>query len=173
MAHTAGGSLLLIYLSMRNIFILILFCLLSVPAAKGQSELVVQFSDGSTTVYALSQQPVVAFEGANLVITAGEAEATFARTEVSQFFFRPVGTGIGKLSSGVPERRVRFAAPDLIAVSDIAEGDALRLVTVDGRTAAATIDRAAGIANISLAGLPTGVYILKINQTNTIKIFKK
>ena len=158
---------------MRNIFILILFCLLFVPAAKGQSELVVQFSDGSTTVYALSQQPVVAFEGVNLVITAGEAKATFARTEVSQFFFRPVGTGIGKLSSGAPERRVRFAAPDLIAVSGIAEGDALRLVTVDGRTAAATIDRAAGIANISLAGLPTGVYILKINQTNTIKIFKK
>ena len=90
-----------------------------------------------------------------------------------EFFFRPVGTGIGKLSSGAPERRVRFAAPDLIAVSGIAEGDALRLVTVDGRTAAATIDRAAGIANISLAGLPTGVYILKINQTNTIKIFKK
>ena len=84
-----------------------------------------------------------------------------------------MGTGIGKLSSGAPERRVRFAAPDLIAVSGIAEGDALRLVTVDGRTAAATIDRAAGIANISLAGLPTGVYILKINQTNTIKIFKK
>ena len=158
---------------MRNIFILILFCLLTVPAAKGQNELVVQCSDGSTTVYALSRQPVVAFEGANLVITAGEVEATFARAKVEQFFFRPVGTGIGKVPSGGLERRVRFAAPDLIALSGISEDDALRVVTVDGRMAAATIDRTAGIANISLAGLPTGVYILKINQTDTIKIFKK
>lgn len=158
---------------MKHVFILILLGLLTAPAAKGQNELVVQCSDGSTTVYALSQQPVVAFESANLVITAGEAEATFARAEVEQFFFRPVGTGIGKLSSGAPERRVRFAAPDLIAVSGIAEGDALRLVTVDGRMAAANIDRAAGTANISLAGLPTGIYIVQINQTNTIKILKK
>ena len=158
---------------MKHIFILILLGLLTAPAAKAQSELVVQLADGSTTVYALSQQPVVAFEGDNLVITAGEAEATFARAEVEQFFFRPVGTGIGKVSSGGLERRVRFAAPDLIVVSGIAEDDALRVVAVEGRTAAATIDRAAGIANISLAGLPTGVYILKTNQTDTIKIFKK
>lgn len=158
---------------MKHIFILILFGLLTAPAAKAQSELVVQLADGSTTVYALSQQPVVAFEGDNLVITAGDANATFARAEVEQFFFRPVGTGIGKVSSGGLERRVRFAAPDLIVVSGIAEGDALRVVSVEGRTAAATIDRTAGIANISLAGLPTGVYILKINQTDTIKIFKK
>ncbi|MCI6823559.1 MAG: T9SS type A sorting domain-containing protein [Bacteroidales bacterium] len=158
---------------MKHILILILLGLLTAPAAKAQSELVVQLADGSTTVYALSQQPVVAFEGDNLVITAGNANATFARAEVTQFFFRPVGTGIGKVSSGDLERRVRFAAPDLIVVSGIAEDDALRVVTVEGRTAAATIDRTAGIANISLAGLPTGVYILKINQTDTIKIFKK
>ena len=158
---------------MKHIFILILLGLLTAPAAKAQSELVVQLADGSTTVYALSQQPVVAFEGDNLVITAGNANATFARAEVTQFFFRPVGTGIGKVSSGDLERRVRFAAPDLIVVSGIAEDDALRVVTVEGRTAAATIDRTAGIANISLAGLSTGVYILKINQTDTIKIFKK
>lgn len=158
---------------MKHIFILILLGLLTAPAAKAQSELVVQLADGSTTVYALSQQPVVAFEGDNLVITAGDANATFARAEVEQFFFRPVGTGISKVSSGGLERRVRFAAPNLIAVSGIAEDDALRVVTVEGRTAAATIDRAADIANISLAGLPTGVYILKINQTDTIKIFKK
>ena len=68
---------------------------------------------------------------------------------------------------------MRFAAPDLIALSGISEDDALRVVTVDGRMAAANIDRAAGTANISLAGLPTGIYIVQINQTNAIKIFKK
>ena len=158
---------------MKHIFILILLGLLTAPATKAQSELVVQLADGSTTVYALSQQPVVAFEGDNLVITAGEAEATFARAEVEQFFFRPVGTGIGKVSSGGLERLVRFAAPDLIALSGISEDDTLRVVTVDGRMAAANIGRTAGTANISLAGLPTGIYIVQINQTNAIKIFKK
>ena len=158
---------------MKHIFILILLGLLTAPAAKAQSELVVQFADGSTTVYALSQQPVVAFEGDNLVITAGDATATFARAGVTQFYFQADGTGIGKATSKGQERLVRFAAPDLIALSGISEDDVLRVVTVDGRMAAANIGRAAGTANISLAGLPTGIYIVQINQTNTIKIFKK
>ena len=158
---------------MKHIFILILLGLLTAPAAKAQSELVVQLADGSTTVYALSQQPVVAFEGDNLVITAGDGNATFARAEVTQFYFQAAGTGIGKATSKGQERLVRFAAPDLIALSGISEDDALRVVTVDGRMAAANIDRAAGTANISLAGLPTGIYIVQINQTNAIKILKK
>ena len=139
----------------------LLFLLLALPMALQAADLintlVVQTKNGTQHRFVLiSEKPQITFEGTNLVVTCtkAEASATFALADVARFVDeKEEPTGINELTT--PDAAVSF------------EGGML-----DGRLQQTLKAYRSGSFRLSLASLPSGVYLVKTG-TLTYKITKR
>ena len=148
----------------------LLAALLFLPiAATAQSQLAIKLVDESVVRFALTDKPAISFEGDQLLVKSDVAEAAYDRTDVAEFYFEPVGTSIGQTTAG----QLRFSYLDNETVSVEGASEALRLYDQGGRLLQAPVSTVGNKQTLSLNGLPAGVYLIKISQQQTIKIFKK
>ena len=148
----------------------LLAALLFLPiAATAQSQLAIKLVDESVVRFALTDKPAISFEGDQLLVKSDVAEAAYARTDVAEFYFEPVGTSIGQTTAG--QLRLNYLDNETVSV----EGgkSALQLYDHSGRQLQAPVSTVGNKQTLSLNGLPAGVYLIKISQQQTIKIFKK
>lgn len=155
----------------------LLFLLLALPMALQAADLintlVVQTKNGTQHRFVLiSEKPQITFEGTNLVVTCtkAEASATFALADVARFVYeKEEATGINELTT--PDAAVSFEG-GMLVISQIKNGETVCVYSADGRLQQTLKAYRSGSFRLSLASLPSGVYLVKTG-TLTYKIMKR
>lgn len=137
---------------MKRHFLALIVAICGIFSAYAQSELVdcviVELNNGETLSLALRHTPKVQFESENVLITAGNFEATYERSLLHRFYFKMDTDGIH-------------------AIADAEHKGAGSIYDTHGRKVA-DFDGA-----IDTESLPMGVYIVKTKSGKSFKILKK
>ena len=144
--------------------------LLSASATE-QHLLTIIFHDGHKCSYALTDRPKVTFDSNTLYVKAKSMENDFALKDVNKFVFA-TGTPTSIAAVDTNEYRFSFTDGENVVLEGYDAGTAVRLYDTTGKTIATTKADNDGRATISLAELPTGVYVISTAKGTTYKVIK-
>ena len=133
--------------------------------------LVIETADGSKTVFALSANPELTFNGQTMLLNVGAQSHSFEIANVAQYYFENDVTAIDGLQS--VKMRLRYNGSDKVVVEGISADADVRLYSTNGTLINGSVAAANGHAAISLSSLPKGIYIISVNKNQNIKIHKK
>ena len=147
---------------------LLLFVMALPSLANEPTALHLLFADGSDKWFLFSSQPVVTFSADELTVTTYDAAVVFTFDAVKEFLFdTPDEDGI--LRNPQTPRIVQAGNAVLVYGSAT---DAVSLYDLSGRKLGANVQRQDDAVSISLQSLPTGIYVIRINN-QSIKVTKK
>ncbi len=141
--------------------------LLARVAEENVTCMVLTLTDGTINRFALTDAPMVTYEGDNLVVSAGEEQFTTALSGISQLTFEQVPTGINEMSEESPKP---VFTPGQARFEGLKTHATVNIYTIDGKMLNSMRANEEGIVSIDLSTLPQGVYILRTpNQSYKIK----
>lgn len=151
---------------------LCLLLLLALPTwllAASINTLVVTMKNGSETVFFLRDQPNVSFDGSELKVVSLKSTTSFALADVLRF------TYVKKDLSGIDEMTVDPTTVSfdegILVISQLPKGASAWVYTADGKLIQQLTAQHAGTFRLNLATLPTGLYLVKVDNI-TYKIMK-
>lgn len=155
----------------RKLIILLLMEFLVPVTLPAQKAIIIHMKDGSTNVVALndaqvSQSPTLTFEGSDLVVKSSQTIRLNIR-DIQRYTFGDYSTGLSEIKGRDPG--IVFNGDD-ITISNQRPGIRGELYNAGGQLVRRQNVGGSG-SQLSLSGLPSGVYILKIGST-TYKILK-
>lgn len=154
----------------RLILLLFCFCLSSMLWAKDYL-LVIDFTDGSEMTFALAKQPVITFADHLIRVKVGSRSSEFELSDVTNFHFKEDPSNI--LSPRMDEDfKLSWQGEDLIVISNATPDAVIRLYGIDGTTYPSRVNTYGDRIEVSLSVLPKGIYLLNINNTRTLKIYR-
>ena len=142
--------------------------------------LVVEKTDGHVYRFWLSTQPEMTFGTTTVRFANAVTTIEMPRSEMKEFRFvngSDVPTSIDAQS--LPQRHVPTIGQESVVVENLHPSDRVRLVDASGRVldtvqlSAVEDSQSSSTAQFSLSSLPKGVYIIQINQQETIKFVRK
>lgn len=128
--------------------------------------------DGTVSKFALSDAPILSFNGGQLVVTCSGDELSTDLADVKDYHFvtEQVPTGIQSISIGngktVPEVSFHNAR-----ISGLKEGARVTVYDINGKAVDTLSANAEGEVRVEIANLPKGVYILR-TPTKSFKLMK-
>ena len=151
-----------------------LLAVTSASAADEQHALVISFHEGDSVAIVLADKPRATFMGENLYVESANFSATYQRSAIADFHFgwyAPTATSIGTL----PERMVQIVYTDnaTVLVRGIDNPSHIGVYALDGRRIATPVTSAPDGIAIHLTACPTGIYLIQINNKQTIKITRQ
>lgn len=166
----------------KKLLCLLAICSMSMAAWAQEMTyvLVISQKDGTTTTFTLDQNPVIKFVGDDIQIYTDESykggEVTYFschldELNISHYAENDV-TAIEDAKADKAGVKVSYTDGQNVVVSGLAETDKLSLYALDGRKVEDFASEG-GQANISLAKLPAGVYVVNINSKQSFKIMKR
>ena len=132
--------------------------------------LMLELTDGSRVAYYLETRPKVSFSGTDLVLSASDVEVSYPFDKVRKYTFEMADPSSVSSPSGdgssvqVLAEGVRF--------SGLPAGSEVTVYTVDGRKVSSLRADANGGCRVSLATMPTGVYVISYGKCN-LKMMKR
>ncbi|MCD8387482.1 MAG: T9SS type A sorting domain-containing protein [Bacteroidales bacterium] len=134
-----------------------------------------KLNDGAVYSYAFASQPELIFPDAStLLILTQQEEVSYPIADIASYFFsESPAAGIAAPVADVQNITFRFTAPNRVEIA--AEGPVTaRLFTMSGAVVlSAQKGTSMPTMEVSLEDLPTGVYLLNVNNRQTVKILKK
>ena len=152
-------------------YLLTVFLLLFVVnvSAVERTTLIVDMRDGSCATVTLLEQPTITFEGEMMKIVSQRSKMEFKRTDVKRYrFYRNLTTDVEEQPVVSPQAAIK---ENIVLISGIVDGTIVTIYTTSG-TAVCSATATGRECVVSLASLPSGLYIVTYNDT-TIKLFKK
>lgn len=129
--------------------------------------MMVTMYDGAKEFYVLHESPQITFPGSELRIVTDYVEATFERADVADIRF---GTyRFGGLDETDRTEPYVFSYADRVVTVKGADVKAIEIYDTEGRRAASAKAHD-GVATVSLADMPKGVYIVRITGHSSVKI---
>jgi hypothetical protein len=156
--------------------ILLTFMLFSFAAtmfANGKDVLSVLMKDGTSVYFLLAEKPYITFQNDEMKIVSDTDEALVKRTLVERFeFVNEIPAGIEDVEEQDEQLRANFKLDgDAVYITGLASGSKVVLYAMDGRVVNSSVAAADGCVTLSLNTLPSGIYIVKYNDT-AIKFIK-
>lgn len=153
---------------LRSILLYLGFLLFSSAsyASSDVASIIVKQKGGNKTVLELSTNPVITFDGEEMVMTNDFTRVIIPLDDIVEYTVHEVASGIKDVSV-VPKfqnGRVIF--------HDIPQGSSIGVYTMDGKPVMTQVADAAACAEISIGSLPNGVYIISV-LGNSFKIINK
>jgi hypothetical protein len=150
-------------------FMLLVMLMATSAKAENMQYLVFDLSDGTQTVIALADQPVITCQGGELkVMVAGEVKVQASLDDVAKYSFSPTAvTGIQEMAKEVSRMEMGH-----VYIAHAKKGETVRVFSIDGRQVAAARINDEGTADIDLTTLGKGLYIVKSAKTS-IKVMNK
>lgn len=129
--------------------------------------MVVTMADGAKEYYAISESPQLTFPGSEIKIVTKEVEASFERANVADLrFMTLLFDSLDETDRTAP---YVFSYADRVVTAKGADVKAIELYDTEGRRAASAKAHD-GVATVSLADMPKGVYIVRITGHSSVKI---
>ena len=155
----------------KLIFALFLFLFSVSVHAQEKKVLSILMKDGSQTYFLLKEKPSLTFTESDVVIVSASNEATVKRSLVDRFeFIAELPAGIDGVEEGTVRENVELTG-DAVCINGLEAGCKVQLFSLDGRAVLSAVAGECGCVTISLAPLPSGVYLVNYNET-TIKFMK-
>lgn len=134
------------------------------------TSLVVVKKDKTTATFELATKPQVTFEGTDLkIIDEGNATTFIPLADIVRYYFETHD------ASGITEIKSDGTTIDyqdgVLVLSGLKSGTSAQVFSTDGRMVQTLTANYNGTFRLSLSSLPTGVYVVKVNDT-TYKILK-
>lgn len=139
----------------------------SIAALAADDALNLTMKDGTTHSFVLVQKPVITMGEGNLYVSTDNATATYRLHEVSHYAFGDAPTGISAATAATGVVR----QGDNIVLGGVS-ADRVVVSSIGGAAVAAAVSTVDNATVVSLASLPSGVYIIKVGGT-TVKVNKK
>ena len=124
--------------------------------------LVLTQTDGIVSKFALSDSPVMSYQGSDVLVVCGEQtfQTSMEGIATCTFSTETVPSGIGETVSLSSDKQPQFSF-GAASFEGMQPGSRIIVYTLDGKAVASTVADGEGRANVSLAGLQRGVYILR------------
>ena len=145
-------------------------------ARAAETDIVVQFHDNTTVRYVLDKTFLMSHCDGNVVFCATdggqELNVSYPLSIVKKYSFAPSDPS---LVGDVQGKEIMVTQPgeDVYRFSGLSAADRIGVVSVGGRIIKDCITRQGDCATVSLAALPKGIYIVTVNNRQTIKIAKQ
>ena len=161
----------------RKITLLITAALLlvgsiSLKAAEEKNALVVRLKDGTEVQFITSEKLTVTNNGNDVVFKSTTATATYPRSNVAKFYFKPaVLNSVEKIQN---EQRINFLMQrDYILITSTEKLTKPMIYNINGMMLATSVNQiSTNSATISISSLPRGIYIVTANK-QSFKFIKK
>ena len=148
--------------------LLCLFFFSKNPVKAQPHELVVALHDGETLSYVLSEKPVITFNGNKMLIESSKMMSSeIDLSEVKSFHFE-----IPNAIADVSENEVSFVRLGTnVQIYGLTEAEkSIQISDMGGRATTAGVSIEGTTANVNLASLPKGIYMIKIGNKQSIKV---
>lgn len=156
----------------RKILLLLLFVIPVLGWAQNDTQrLVVWLKSGEKVYFDLTEEPRTTFEEGKLVITTNLTTVYYLLENVQRYTHEGAMTNI-EASTLRPGELVYMQNNDEMAFEGLPDGAVLDLYSIDGRKLNTTRANTGKRTVVSLAGFPTGTYILKCGDV-TYKFVKR
>ena len=146
------------------------FSMLNIRAVE-QKALVVELQDGSKSLFVLSEKPEMTFANHVLKILMSGKSTDYEIYRVKQFYFDDSTNRISPLMAN--EFHIVSQSSEKITVEGIGENDQVGLYSVNGMELKNRVSVGKNQADISLARLPKGTYIINVSNKKSFKIVVK
>ena len=162
----------------KRLLSLVLCCCLYPPlsgvihaAETEQAEfLVLKMSNSTTAEFKLSTCPVISFSDDKLLVASDEASTEYAQSDVTEFYFTAVSTGIDQKVAGPT---MTFSYVDNAHVNIYGtKANSVLLYDANGRLLRRQ-QVTDGKASIDVSQYAPGVYVLNLTNEHSFKIIKK
>lgn len=134
-----------------------------------QDCLIVHMHSGAKVSYVLETTPKVTFVADKLHVETTALSDDHTLADVSKFTFDKLSS-LGSVTAGECRITVIDAT---VTIEGIAPQAVVTLADMQGRTLASASADSTGMARLSLATAPDGVYLISVTDGRTFKIFKK
>ena len=132
--------------------------------------LVLRMANSTTAEFKLNTRPVITFSDGKLLVASDEASAEYAQSDVTEFYFTAVSTGIDEKVTG---STMTFSYVDNAHVNIYGtKANSVLLYDANGRL----LQRQKvtdGKASIDVSQYAPGVYVLNLTNEHSFKIIKK
>ena len=149
---------------------LLAFLMLPMTMLATDTSLVVELTNGQTANYLLQDKPTLTMDGTQLKIATATVQASYERAEVKRFYFTTESTSVNEIVKNAMVYRQIDA--NHLEISGLSGDERITVCDMAGRTVGA-ISQTNGTALISLNRHPSGVYLIKVGNSQTIKFIKK
>ena len=151
---------------MKKQILLFLLALLPMLAIADDAQIVIKQKGGNETVLKLSTNPVITFEGENMVVASDVIQISIPLNDIDDYVVSDGTTAIEPVTA-----QPQFTRGHVI-FSGMAAGSPVYIHTLDGKLVAKQAADASGKADVSMENLPKGAYIIT-SQNNSIKVVNK
>ena len=153
---------------LKFLFTLLVLLVSASASAEGMKYVVFDLRDGTQTVIALQDKPVITCQSGELKVTvAGEEKVSASLGDVAKYYFSETPLSIFEMT----EEKPRIEMGHLYVTRGKA-GDAVRVYTTDGRMVGTYPITANGTTDIDLTTLGKGLFIVRTAKAS-IKILNQ
>ena len=139
--------------------LLFLWLLLPQTLLAQVNAVVVNMTDGTKTVFMLTDKPVITYSGNNLVLKASTKEASVPVTSIINVTLEDHNT----------PTKIQPVLTDRMLFQQLPAGSEVRVYTVDGKSVCTLTADSDGSVSLDLSRLPRGVLIIQ-TPNGTIKV---
>ena len=143
--------------------LLLLFIVYTQSSFANDATITIRQKGGNETVLELSTNPIITFDGDNMLVTNEFTNVVIPLTDIMEYIVSEAATSINVVSSTplFENGRIRF--------TNLPKGLPVCVYAVDGKLASKQIVDDSGMVSIDLTCLPKGVCVISI-QSRNIKI---
>ena len=153
---------------LKFLFTLLVLMLTASASAEGMQYVVFDLKDGTQTVIALQDKPVITCQNGELKVSvAGEEKVSASLGDVAKYYFSDTPLSIFEMADEKP--RIEMGH---LYVTRAKAGESVRVYTTDGRMVGSYRISADGNADIDLTTLGKGLFIVKTAKAS-IKILNQ
>lgn len=151
---------------------LFLFISIIIRAESGRL-LIVETTGGVKISFALSENPELTFNEQSMIVTTNEGSQQFDIFNIVQWYFENESTGIGTIRK-YDKPIIDGPNNEVIIVKGLSSTSEIQIYSIDGRKQSLRDSYYDGDKFvINTSSLPKGVYIVSINNQQSIKFHKK
>ena len=135
----------------------------------------ITLSDGTVDKYVVDDRPRVILGDKFVRVVAEDISAEYEVQSVVSYTFEDILTGIEDVKDDGDEAGITFKYLDgeTVSVIGLNEDDKIAVYSLSGSKIVADIERSEDAADISLRNLDAGTYIITINNSKSIKVFRR
>ena len=151
---------------MKKEILLFVLMLLPMVASADDAQIVIKQKSGNETVLKLSTNPVITFEGENMVVASDVIQISIPLGDIDDYVVSEGTTAIEPVTTQPQYTRGH------VIFSNMAADSPVYVRTLDGKVVGKQAADTSGKADVSLENLPKGTYIIS-SQNNSIKVINK
>jgi hypothetical protein len=155
---------------MKKKLLLLVLALLPMKMLANDTAFVVELNNGTTANYYLQDKPTLTMEGSKINFSTTTVQASYERDEVKKFYFINETSGVKEMAKNSLVYKQIDA--DHFEIIGLSQNDQITVCDMTGRLIG-DVSRTKDKVTVNLSGHQKGIYLIKVGDSETIKIIRK